>query len=448
MIKIKKGLTLPITGAPVSLIEESKKVKTVALTGTDFIGMKPSMLVKEGDVVKTGQPLFSCKKTEGVFYTSPGTGTIKKVNRGARRAFQNITIELSQSESFHEFSSYLSKNFDEYSAEEVKNLMVESGMWPSLRTRPFSKVPEINSSPNSIFITAMDTNPLAPNPTLVIKENQSAFSNGVELISKLTSGKTYVCREQQVDLGIIETENILLKDFSGHHPAGNVGTHIHFIDPVGPNKTVWHIGYQDVIAIGRLFSNGKLYTDRIISIGGPGVLKPRLLKTRLGACINQLLEGELEQGNNRVISGSVFNGRTVDEVFCYLGRYHNIVSVLEEGTHREFLGWQAPGLDKFSLKNTFVSKLMPWKRFNFTTGTHGSKRAMVPIGIYEQVMPLDIMATQLLRALFTKDSDAAQSLGCLELDEEDLALCTFASVGKTDFGPILRENLTIIEKEG
>jgi Na+-transporting NADH:ubiquinone oxidoreductase subunit A len=240
----------------------------------------------------------------------------------------------------------------------------------------------------------------------------------------------------------------VLEEFSGVHPAGNAGTHIHFLDPANDSKQVWSISYQDIIAIGKLFTTGELSVERIFSIAGPMVKNPRLVKSRLGANITDLLAGELKSGGNRCISGSVFGGRTARNTVDYVGRYAQQVSVLEETTEREFMGWLSPGANKFSVMNIYISKLFSGKLFNFTTTTNGSDRAMVPIGTYEKIMPLDILPTQLLRALIVGDTEQAQLLGCLELDEEDLALCTFVCPGKYEYGPILRDNLTRIEKEG
>jgi Na+-transporting NADH:ubiquinone oxidoreductase subunit A len=226
------------------------------------------------------------------------------------------------------------------------------------------------------------------------------------------------------------------------------GTHIHFLDPVGPEKTVWHINYQDVIAVGKLFATGRLSSERVIALAGPQVERPRLIRTLLGACLSELVAGELKDGENRVISGSVLAGRTTAGPFDFLGRYHVQVSVLGEGREREFLGWQKPGFDKFSIKNVYVAKLFPGKLFDFTTSTEGSDRAMVPISAYEKIMPLDIVPVFLLRALIVGDSDQAQLLGCLELDEDDLGLCTFVCPGKYEYGTILRNNLEKIEMEG
>lgn len=438
---IKKGLDLPITGHPKQAIEKGRIVKEVALLGPDYIGMKPSMLVKEGDRVKLGQPIFACKKVDGVIYTSPASGIVKVITRGERRVFENIVIEI-DGDGMDQVSFSKSKA-------DVEGLLIESGLWTALRTRPFSKSAQPGTKPHSIFITAIDTNPLAPYPEVVIKEHAEAFELGVKTISKLTEGKTFVCVRGGSHINVPTEGNIERQEFSGIHPAGNVGTHIHMLDPVGARKMVWHIGYQDVIAVGKLFSTGKLFVERVLSVAGPMATQPRLIKTRLGACLSNLLEGEAKAGDVRRVSGSVFNGREASKApFCYLGRFHSQITLLEEGHHREFLGWHSPGLEKFSVKNIFLSKLFPNKKFAFDTNTNGSPRAIVPVGSYEKVMPLDILPTQLLRLLLAKDTDGAQELGALELDEEDLALCTYADPGKTDFAPYLRESLNIIEKEG
>jgi Na+-transporting NADH:ubiquinone oxidoreductase subunit A len=447
MVHIKKGLDVPVSGEPVQTISLALATKTVAVTGPNYNGMKPSMLVNVGDEVKIGQPLFTCKKTEGVVYTSPAGGKVLEINRGAKRAFQTIVIEVSQTESFQDFSNFKNTEPKDLTKEDVSSLMIESGMWTSLRTRPFSKVPEVGSMPKSIFVTAMDTNPLCADPQIVISENQTDFKNGIKVLTRLTDGKVHVVKNRGAKLEAPNCDDVTVHEFSGIHPAGNVGTHIHFIDPVHANKTVWHIGYQDVIALGKLFSTGKISTERVISLAGPQVKNPKLVKTRIGANLHDITHGENKEGENRIISGSLLNGSTCVAPFSYLGRYDNQVTVLKEGRERDFLGWQMPGLNKFSVTRAFVGKLIN-NKFDLHTNQHGSYRAMVPIGNYEKVMPLDMLPTQLIRSLLTRDTDLAQQLGALELDEEDLALCTFASVGKKDFGPVLRENLTIIEKEG
>jgi Na+-transporting NADH:ubiquinone oxidoreductase subunit A len=447
MIKIRRGLDLPIAGSPEQIISEAPPARSVAVVGPDYHGMKPTMAVQEGDKVKLGQLLFSDKKTEGVIYTAPASGTISAINRGARRVLQSVVIDVEGDEA-ESFSCYSADEIASLSSEQVVDNLVKSGQWTALRTRPFSKVPEPSSQPSSIFVTAIDTNPLAADPAVVIKGESEAFSHGLMLLTKLTEGSVFVCKSSAADLTIPNNPKIKIEVFEGVHPAGNAGTHIHHLDPVSVNKTVWTIGYQDVIAFGHLFTSGKIFTDRVVSLAGPQVEKPRLLKTRLGANLDELTAGQLKGEGSRVISGSVFGGYTAKGGFAYLGRYHNQVTVLKEGNDRPFLHYLRPGFDYFSTLGIYVSSLFKGKKYDFTTTTNGSERAMVPVGAYENIMPLDILPTQLLRSLIVGDTDMAQKLGCLELDEEDLALCTYVCPGKYEYGPILRDNLTRIEKEG
>ena len=446
-IKIKKGLDLPIAGIPQQAVEDGPAVSQVAVVGPDYVGMKPTMLVSEGDQVKLGQPLFEDKKTPGVLFTAPGSGRVAAVNRGAKRVLQSVVIELSGDEE-ETFTQHADVPLDQLSGEQVEEKMLAAGVWTALRTRPYSKVPFPESRPLSLFVTAMDTNPLAADPEVVIAGNEEDFNNGLTVLSKLSEGGVFLCKETGAAIPANGASGMEVVEFEGPHPAGLAGTHIHFLDPVGGKKSVWYINYQDVIAVGKLFTTGQISVERVIALGGPSVKSPRLLRTRLGARISDLLDGEIQGEDTRVVSGSVLSGKTATGPFDYLGRYHLQVTALEEGHQREFLGWMMPGTEKFSVKNIFISKLFPGKEFAFATSTEGSERGMVPIGSYEQVMPLDCLPTYLLRALIVDDTDKAQLLGCLELDEEDLALCTYVCPGKYEYGPILRRNLERIEREG
>jgi Na+-transporting NADH:ubiquinone oxidoreductase subunit A len=448
MKRITKGLNIPIANPPEQKVYDGPEVSSVALVGADYVGMKPTMDVREGDVVKAGQVLFSDKKTAGVRFTTPVAGRVVAVNRGAKRAFQSVVIEPAGDDAV-QFAALGNKDVGSLTRGEAVNTLVESGLWTALRTRPFSKVPSSETTPHSLFITATDTNPLAPVPEVIIRQRSDDFLFGVQVLQKLTDGRLYLVSSPGVTLPGENLPGVTDVEFEGPHPAGLVGTHIHFLDPVGPSKTVWHIGYQDVIEVGHLFRTGKLDPTRVVSLAGPGVKNPRLIRTVRGASLDSLTSGELLDGEMRVISGSVLAGRARTDVNQWLGRYDVQVSVIAEGREREFLGWQMPGLDKFSIKRVFASAfLRRGQSLSMTTSTGGSRRAMVPIGMYEDVMPLDILPTFLLRALIAGDNDQAASLGALELDEEDLALCTFACPGKYDYGPMLRKCLNTIEREG
>lgn len=444
---IKKGLDLPIKGKPEQVIHQANPVSSVAVLGQEYVGMKPTMMVEEGEQVKLGQALFEDKKNPGVFFTSPGAGTVKAINRGAKRALQSVIIELDGDQAIS-FQSYSADQLASLKRDEVKKNLLDSGLWVAFRTRPYSHAPKPESDPAAIFVNAMDTNPLAADPAVVINEYADDFKQGLTILSRLTDGAVNVCQAPQSALPTVKLDTLKTYTFSGPHPAGLVGTHIHFIDPVSVQKTVWHIGYQDVIAIGKLFTTGQLWVERIISLAGPLVNKPRLVRTRLGASTEDLVRDEIAQVKTRVISGSVLNGHTANNWAAFLGRFHTQVSVLAEGTEREFMGWIMPGRNKFSVLNVFISRLLGKKEFAMTTTQNGSPRAMVPVGAFEMVMPLDILPTQLLRMLLVRDTDTAQALGCLELDEEDLALCSYVCSGKYDYGTVLRANLTQIEKEG
>lgn len=447
MIKIRKGLDLPIAGVPEQQIYDGPAIPLVALLGEEYVGMRPSMLVKEGDTVLKGQPLFEDKRNPGVMYTAPACGIVRAIHRGERRVLQSVVIEVSGDESVvfarHELDSLAA-----LPREVVQAQLLSSGLWTALRTRPFSKVPQPGSLPAAIFVTAMDSNPLAVDPQPIIRTHRVMFDAGLTVLSRLTEGRVHVCQASGGKLGGHPVGQINFNEFAGPHPAGLVGTHIHFIEPVSLQKHVWHLNYQDVIAIGKLFIDGELWTERVISLAGPQVNKPRLIRTRLGASLETLTQGELREGENRIVSGSVLSGVHATGPRAWLGRFHLQVTVLKEGREKELFGWVMPGTDKFSITRTTVGHFLKRKLFNFSTDTNGGERAMVPIGNYERVMPLDILPTMLLRDLLAGDTDSAQALGCLELDEEDLALCTYVCPGKYEYGPVLREVLTRIEQEG
>lgn len=447
VFRIRNGLDLPIAGVPRQDMIDDKPVRFVALVADDYVGMKPTMEVGEGDAVKAGQVLFSDKKTPGVQFVAPAAGKVAAVHRGEKRRFISLVIEVDGDEHVP-FRSFADRELTGLDRDTVREQLVAGGLWTALRARPYGKVPSPDSAPRSIFVTAMDTNPLAADPKPLIKQRGDEFVYGLQVLKRLTDGPVRLCCDENANLPGGDLEGVDVREFTGPHPAGLPGTHIHFVDPVSERKTVWYVNYQDVIAIGSFFATGVLSNERIVSLAGPVVKNPRLIRTRLGASLDELTAGELAEGNDRVISGSVLSGRWSKGQRAYLGRYHLQISAIKEGDQREFLGWQKPGFDKFSIRRIFASALSPGRPFNFTTTTGGSPRSMVPIGAYEDVVPLDMLPTFLLRSLVTGDTEMAQQLGALELEEEDLALCTFVDPGKTSWGPLLRQRLIQIEKEG
>ena len=446
-IKIKKGLDIPIKGEPEKAISDGSAVKTVAAVATDVSGIRPRMAVQVGDRVRLGQVLYHDKRNPEVPFTAPGAGEVIEINRGARRALQSVVIRL-EGDDAESFESWPASELATLDQQTVRKNLIASGLWTTLRTRPFSRIPKPDATPAAIFVTAIDTNPLAIDPAFFIEQDSEAFENGLRVLSRIADCPIYLCTGADSGIRCPEGEQFRHAEFEGPHPAGLVGTHIHFLEPVGKTRTVWHIGYHHVMAFARLFTTGRLPTERLITLCGPMVLKPRVVRTRIGANTVELLDGETVPGNLRVISGSVLGGHRAAGPLAYLGRYQTQLTVLEEDRSRDFLAWMLPGADRYSQTRAFAGHLLHRDKFSLTSTQNGSPRAMVSTGAFESLMPLDILATPLLKALLVEDTDRAQELGCLELAEEDLALCSFVCNGKHDYGAYLRMNLTEIEVNG
>ena len=443
---IRKGLDLPITGECRQVVEDARPPTRVALVGLDYHDLRPTMAVQEGDSVRAGQLLFEDKRRPGLRFTSPGPGRVVGVHRGEKRRLLSVIVELDDRVGEETFDVG-DRRPEDLSPGQVRDALLQSGLWTGLRQRPYSKVPLPGTQPHSIFVNAMDTNPLSADPAVALGGREEAFRAGLAALGRLGAGELYLCKAPGAAIPEAGTE-VTVAEFGGPHPAGLAGTHIHFLDGAGLQKQVFWINYQDVAAMGDLFLTGRVNHERVVALGGPVVERPRLLRTRMGACLGELVDGELTAGvETRVVSGSLLAGRQASGPLDFLGRWHLQVSAVRENRERELLGWQSPGADRFSVKRVFASAMFPGRRFAFDTSTNGSPRAMVPVGSYERVMPLDILPTFLLRALITGDAERAVELGALELDEEDLGLCTFVCPGKTEYGPLLRRSLELIERE-
>jgi Na+-transporting NADH:ubiquinone oxidoreductase subunit A len=444
-IKIKKGLDIPIAGTPVQVVDAGQPVNTVALLGANFVGLRPRMLVEPGQAVGLGEPLFLDKRDPAVQFTSPGTGRVVAVNRGRRRALQSVVIELDENAASEVIFDFL----DSEDSAAIRDVLLRSGAWTGFRTRPYDRVPDSAACPRSIFVTAIDTRPLAADPRVVVAGYADEFWTGMKIIDRLVQVPVFLCTGPDWPNSEPVEASFRRVEFTGPHPAGLPGTHIHFLDPVAADRSVWYIGYQDVIAIGHLFKTGRLLTERVVSIAGPGALKPRLVRTRPGASIKELLAGEVAAERNcRLISGSVLGGFAAEGSMAFLGRYDNQVSVIAAQAQRRLFGWFGNESNMYSFAGPFASTRGPGHLREFTTARNGRRAAMIPVAAFERVMPLDILPGPLLRALLVKDTDNAQALGCLELAEEDLALTSFVCPAKQDYGAALRINLEQIEKEG
>ena len=438
MIKISKGLDLPISGAPINIVSDEPKVSSVAVLSNDFVGMKPTMLVKEGDSVKAGQKIFEDKKNIGVFYTSPCGGTVRNINRGDKRKF--LSIELDIDDTNEEFKFFDMGN----TSNEIKDCLINSGYWNCFRTRPFNRTPNVNDIPNAVFINCCDSNPLSMDPYNIISLNEADFREGLKVLSQLF--KCNMNLTYQNDNFDISNEDFEYFQFKGPHPSGLSSTHISKIYPVNLNRTVWTINYQDIISIGFLKKNNKIRTSKLISLGGPSVHEPSLLNVRVGGNIDEICAGKLKP-NSRIISGSVLHGHESEGVMNYLGFYDSQISAIPDEVNNIFMNWLMPGSTLHSKLNVFISSFIKPKNFIFNTSIGGGDRAIVPISSYEEVIPMDILVTQLLKALVVSDIDMAVDLGMLELVPEDLALCSYVCPSKYDYSSILMDNLNKLYQE-
>ena len=431
MIKISKGLDLPISGSPTNIISDEPKVSSVALLSNDFIGMKPTMLVKEGEIVKAGQKIFEDKKNIGVYFTSPAGGIVKDINRGDKRRFLSIEIDITDTEEL--------VNFDMGdSVDQIKACLIDSGLWNAFRTRPFNRTPGINETPDAVFINCCDSNPLSIDPYEIILLNKTEFDEGLNVLLNFFNCNINLCyQNNDFDTSF---EKINYYQFQGPHPSGLASTHISKIYPVNLVRKVWTINYQDIISIGYLKQNKEIRTSKYISLAGPSVYEPSLIKVRIGGNIDEITAGKIEP-NSRIISGSVLHGHQSEGVMNYLGYYDSQISVIVDEVNNIFMNWLMPGSSLHSKLNVFLSSFIKPEKFTFNTSIGGGNRAIVPISSYEEVIPMDILVTQLLKALVVSDIDMAIDLGMLELVPEDLALCSYVCPSKYDYSSILMDNL-------
>ena len=447
VIHIKKGLDLPIPGGLTAQnITDVPDVSRVALLPQECPGIKVKMLVRVGDKVKVGSPLFCDRRDEAAVFGSPAAGEVVEINRGYRRAVQSVVVAVDNFTDQIQ-TSVLDLNIADGTA--IRAAIIASGLWPVLRRRPLKTVAHTSETPRSIFVTASDTHPLAPKPLDVLAGHQDTFRAGLQALTKLTEGAVHLCTDAGADFSAMTPAGAETTEFYGPHPAGNAGVHINALDPVGAERFVWHIGYQDVAAIGALLTTGKYENTRVIAMVGPECDNPHLMRTHRGACMQEMLGSHLKSDKQtRVISGSVLGGMTTNpsSVTGYLGRYCNQVTLLSDDTQSEFVNWVMPIGKRHTTSNTLLNKFIG--KMKWDTDLNGGHRAIVPTGTYEEVMPMSIMATQMVKALASQDLEYSEQLGVLELAEEDVALMEYVCQSKTDVTGKLRDMLTIIEKEG
>lgn len=444
VIKIKKGLNINLVGEAEKTIKELS-TDQFAIKPTDFIGVFPKILVKEGDSVKAGSPLFIDKNRENILFTSPVSGRIHEIKRGPKRILLEVKIEADGKNEAIDFGA---ANPLMLSREEVIEKLIQSGVWPFIRQRPYSVIANPMQTPKSIFISTFDTSPLAPDNDLIVHGNGAAFQMGLDALSRLTAGTVHLNIDSNATHSKVFTnsQRVQINQFSGPHPAGNVGVQISRLDPINKGEIVWYLYPQDVLTIGRLFLTGNFDATRIVAVTGSEVLKPAYYKTKLGVKVENLVKDNRKTGKKRYISGNVLTGIKV-ELDGYLGFYNNQLTVIPEGDHHEFLGWLMPGLNKFSFSRTFPAFLMKQKKYRLDTNLHGGERAFVMTGKLEKVFPFDIYPLQLIKAIMVEDIDMMENLGIYEVDDEDFALCEVIDTSKTNIQEVVRKGLDLMRKE-
>ena len=449
IIKIKKGLNINLKGAADKIVVNNLNISEYAVKPTDYIGVRPKMLVAEGDVVKAGTPLFFNKNNESVIFTSPVSGTVKAIRRGEKRVIQEVVIATSGEMQYEDFGS---ADPLQLSKQDIIDKMVKSGAWTLLRQRPFATIADPATEPKAIFISGFDTAPLAPDYDLLMQGKEKAFQIGLDALSKLTKGQVHLSMNPKMNFSGIyaNAKNVTLHQFEGKHPAGNVGVQISHIDPINKGDIVWVVNPQDVATIGTLFAEGLYRPEKTIALCGSSVRKPQYYRVYAGACIETLVESQLNEENVRFISGNVLTGTKIERS-GFLGAFDNQVTIIPEGDKYEFMGWLAPGLSKFSFYHTFLSGfancLGSKKEYEIDTNMHGERRAYVVTGEYEKVLPMNIYPMQLIKACVIGDIDEMEALGIYEVEPEDMALCEFIDTSKTEIQTIIRDGLEMIRKE-
>ncbi|HNY08983.1 MAG TPA: Na(+)-translocating NADH-quinone reductase subunit A [Tenuifilaceae bacterium] len=446
IVKVRRGLNIPMEGRAENVLVRKNMSETYGVKPLDFPGLLPKLEVQEGDVVRAGTPLFYDKYRPEVKFSSPVSGEVVEIRRGERRQILEVVVKANGSVEYQVFGAAqpaaLTRN------QVVEKLLV-SGVWPYIRQRPFGIVANPNDTPKAIFISCFDTAPLAPDMDFSIQGEDENFQAGIDALSKLTPGKIHLGlnADYPAASAFAKANGVEHHYFRGPHPAGNVGVHIHHIDPIGKGDVVWVVNPLDVVIIGRLFLKGIYDASRVIALAGSEVTSPRYYRVISGAQIDSITSGNLNSNIElRYISGNVLTGTKV-EPFGYLGFYDNMVTVIPEGNHYEFFGWMSPGFNKFSASRTFLSRLTPWRKFKFDTNLHGGKRAYVITGQYEKVMPMDILPVHLIKAILANDIERMEQLGIYEVVEEDMALCEYVCTSKTDVQQILRKGIESLIKE-
>lgn len=443
VIKIKKGLNIPLEGKAEMVFGQAQLPGLFAIKPVDFHGLTPKMVVAEGDSVKIGSVLFHDKYHPEIKFVSPVSGTVKTINRGERRRILEVVVENDNKDESLDFGKSDPATMDR---DAIVGKLLEGGAWPYLRQRPYDILANPSDTPKAIFVSGFDSSPLAPDYDFVLTGQEEAFKVGVEVLKKLAPVVHIGISAGSASKVYNSLQGVTLNSFSGPHPAGNVGVQIHHVSPINKGEKVWVINPQEIVSIGNLFAQGKHDFSRVIAVTGSEVLKPLYLRYRLGASVVEILKDNIAEGSLRVISGNVLTGTNIG-ADGYLGFYHSQLCVIPEGDDYEFLGWASPGFGKFSVSRSFFSWICKNKKYRLNANLHGSERAIVVSGLFEKVVPMDILPEQLIKAILAEDIDKMEQLGLYEIVEEDIALCEFVDISKMELQAIVRDGINLMMKE-
>lgn len=444
-IKLKKGLDIKLVGESEMIFSTFDPINEYALKPPDFNGLLPKLLVKEGDTVQVGSPVFFNKNDERIVITSPVSGTVTAIVRGEKRVIEEIQISASANQQYIDFGK---ENSSQLNKEQITGKLLKSGIWAYIRQRPYSIIANPSDTPKAIFISGFDTSPLAPDYDFILHGKGDLFQMGLDALSKLTSGKIHLNLHPVMNTSKVFTnsKNVEITYFTGPHPAGNVGIQIHHINPINKGDIIWYVNSEDVVIIGKLFSEGKYDAGKIIALCGSEVIHPKYVRITGGCNITNFVKDNIKAGHQRFISGNPLTGSKIANN-GYLGFYDHQLTVIPEGDFYELFGWALPGLNKFSVSRSYFSWLTPGKKYIIDTNYHGGERAYVITGEYEKVLPMDILPMQLIKAILIEDIDLMEKLGIYEVDEEDFALVEFVDTSKTEIQSIIRNGLDLIRKE-
>ena len=447
IITLRKGLDINLVGKPQESLVDVPQASEYALSPLDFEGVTPKLLVKVGDKVKAGTPLFFNKYDERIIFTSPVSGTVAAVNRGEKRKVLSVTVTPDVRQ---EYEAFEKPDLGKATREQIVELLLKSGLWPMIVQRPYGIIANPSDTPKAVFISAFDSAPLAPDYNFALKSEQKNLQAGINLLRRLTSGKVHLSMRAKAEGQMPSLQGVELHSFAGKHPVGNVGVQIHHIDPINKGDIVWTVNIQDVAIIGRLVNEGHVDMTRVIAVAGSEIEHPQYVRVVAGAKVDSIVKGNVKpqgEGNHiRFISGNVLTG-TKTALDGFLGYYANMLTAIPEGDKYELLGWAMPRFNKFSVSRAYFSWLCPRKAYNLDTNLNGGERPFVVTGLYERYLPMDIYPMYLFKACLAGDIDKMENLGIYEVVEEDVALCEFVDPSKIEIQQIIRDGINLMIKE-